>query len=63
MVDELSAASPAFAAAWRSEEVLGRDGGERRFRQGRRVRTFEQVTLRAANQPELKVVVLLGVSR
>jgi transcriptional regulator with XRE-family HTH domain len=61
MVDELSAASPAFAAAWRSEDVLGRDGGERRFRQGRRVRTFEQVTLRAANHPELKVVVLLGL--
>ena len=59
LVEDLSALSAAFAAAWRSESVLGRQGGERRFRSAGRIRAFEQVTLRAALHPELKVVVLL----
>lgn len=59
LVEQLAALSEAFAAAWRSESVRGREGGERRFRQGGRIRAFEQVTLRAATHPELKVVMLL----
>lgn len=61
LVEHLSAVSPAFAAAWRSEAVSGREGGERRFRSASRIRTYEQLTLRAALHPELKVVVLLPV--
>lgn len=60
LVEDLAASSVAFAAAWRSEAVLGREGGERRFRVGGRIRVFEQMTLRAASHPELKVVVLLA---
>jgi transcriptional regulator with XRE-family HTH domain len=60
LVDFLSATSPAFAAAWRAETVRGREGGARRFRLGGRIREFEQVTLRAATHPELKVVALLA---
>lgn len=63
LVEELCARSAAFAAAWRSESVLAREGGERRFRQGSRIRRFEQMTLRAARHPELKVVVLLAMPR
>jgi transcriptional regulator with XRE-family HTH domain len=63
LVDELSVASASFSAAWRSEAVRGREGGERRFRRDGRIRSFEQVTLRAATHPELKVVVLLALMR
>jgi transcriptional regulator with XRE-family HTH domain len=59
LVEQLSAMSPAFAVAWRSEAVSGREGGERRFRSAGRIRAYEQVTLRAALHPELKLVVLL----
>jgi transcriptional regulator with XRE-family HTH domain len=61
LVDALSAASESFSTAWRSETVRGREGGERRFRRGGRIRKYEQVTLRAAAHPELKVVILLAV--
>lgn len=60
-VDELAKRSADFAAEWRSERVQGREGGERRFRDNRgRICRFEQVTLRAAQQPELKLVLLVS---
>ncbi len=60
-VDELAKRSTDFAAEWRTERVQGREGGERRFRDDRgRVCRFEQVTLRVAQQPELKLVLLVS---
>lgn len=60
LVHDLAAASPEFAAAWKAQRVLGRDGGRRAFRlRGRGVREYEQYTLRVAQQPELKLTVLV----
>ncbi len=60
LVQELLEASAAFAAAWRSEAVRSREGGLRRLRlKGRRVRSYRQITLRVAREPDLKLVVLL----
>ena len=62
LVDELAWASPAFQSAWGSQEVLSREGGLRAFahpRQGRR--DYEQFTLRVAQHPELKLIVLVPV--
>lgn len=60
LVDELRHASRAFDAAWQSQQVLGREGGQRAFehpRHGRR--TCEQFTLRVAQHPDLKLTVLV----
>jgi len=63
-VEELGRRSAEFAQAWRAERVLAREGGERRFRDaGGRICRFEQVTLRLARQPELKVVLLNSHAR
>lgn len=60
LIDELCAASPAFAAAWQSQQVRGREGGWRGFRHPARGRClFRQHTLCDAYRPELKLVVLL----
>lgn len=59
-IADLSARSAEFAAHWSAERVRGRDGGERRFRDNRgRIRRFEQVTLRVARQPDVKLVLLI----
>lgn len=59
LVDELCGASPAFAAAWRSQRVLAREGGVRSFMHPRRGRCdYRQFTLRPAQQPEAKLIVL-----
>jgi transcriptional regulator with XRE-family HTH domain len=59
LVQELGEASPEFAAAWTSQAVRARDGGQRRFQHPKRGRcAYEQYTLRVAQQPELKLVVL-----
>jgi transcriptional regulator with XRE-family HTH domain len=51
---------PEFAAAWRSQAVLTRDGGRRSFQLAGRGRCdYEQHTLRVAQQPDLKLTVLL----
>jgi len=59
LVDELCAASDEFAAAWRSQQVLARDGGHRSFRVREGVLHFEQHILRVARQPELRMTVLV----
>jgi transcriptional regulator with XRE-family HTH domain len=60
LVQDLSDASPEFAAAWRAQRVLSRDGGRRRFQHPRRGRCeYEQFTLRVALQPELKITTLV----
>ena len=59
LVDELCGASPAFAAAWRSQRVLAREGGMRSFNHAQRGRCdYRQFTLRPAQQPEAKLIVL-----
>jgi transcriptional regulator with XRE-family HTH domain len=64
LIQELNEASSDFAAAWRSQAVQSREGGERRFRLRRQpIVTFQQVTLRVAREPDLKLVVLLAVAK
>ena len=59
-VHELCAASPAFEAAWRSQQVLSREGGLRAFQHPTRgACAYEQYTLRVAQRPELKLTILL----
>jgi transcriptional regulator with XRE-family HTH domain len=61
LVHELCAASSAFEAAWRSQQVLSREGGLRAFQHPRHGRcTYEQFTLRVAQRPELKLTILLA---
>ena len=63
LVDELSRASPQFAAGWRAQRVLARDGGRRSFRIRRgETRHFEQHILRVARRPELRMTVLVPVA-
>jgi transcriptional regulator with XRE-family HTH domain len=60
LVDELSWESAPFEAAWREQNVLGREGGLRRFQHSRRgVCLYEQFTLRVAQRAELKLTVLV----
>jgi transcriptional regulator with XRE-family HTH domain len=60
LVHELEAADAEFAAAWRSQRVAARDGGRREFDHPRRGRcAYDQLTLRVAQRPDLKLIVLL----
>jgi transcriptional regulator with XRE-family HTH domain len=60
LVQELSDASAEFAAAWKSQQVLSRDGGRRRFQHPRRGRVeYDQFTLRVAQRPDLKLTALV----
>jgi|SRR5579883_2196664 len=59
-VHELCTASPAFESAWRSQQVLSREGGVRNFQHPGWGRcAYEQYTLRVAQHPELKLTVLV----
>lgn len=63
LVHELSAASLAFEAAWRSQQVLSREGGAKIFQHATRGRCgYEQYTLRLAQHSELKLTVLLPLT-
>ena len=63
LVDELSWASPEFAAGWRAQRVLARDGGRRSFRVRRgEARHFDQHILRVVRRPELRMTVLVPVA-
>jgi transcriptional regulator with XRE-family HTH domain len=60
LVRTLAQASPVFTAAWRSQQVLGREGGVRSFQHPRRGHCrYEQYTLRPAQDPALKLTVLV----
>ena len=60
-VHELCVASSAFEAAWRSQQVLSREGGLRTFQHPKHGPcAYEQFTLRMAQQPELKLTILLS---
>lgn len=64
LVSELCRASAAFDAAWRSQRVLGREGGVRVFHHPRRgLCRYEQHTLRPARHCELKLTVLTPARR
>ncbi|EOA02135.1 XRE family transcription regulator protein [Herbaspirillum frisingense GSF30] len=60
LVEELSAASPLFKRAWHLQDVVEREGGERRFQhpQSGELR-YRQVNFRVANRPDLKLVTLM----
>jgi transcriptional regulator with XRE-family HTH domain len=61
LVHDLQDASPDFASAWRSQAVLGRDGGQRRFSHATRGRlTFEQHSLAITRHAELRLVILVS---
>ncbi len=53
LIEELDQTSPLFARLWREQAVLGREGGERRFRAP--TRRFRQSTLVFASHPEAKL--------
>jgi transcriptional regulator with XRE-family HTH domain len=60
LVHDLGDASAEFAAAWKSQTVLARDGGRRAFDHPRRGRCeYEQFTLRVAQRADLKLTVLV----
>jgi transcriptional regulator with XRE-family HTH domain len=60
LVNELASASPEFRRLWGMQNVVNREGGERRFlhpQKGELV--FEQITLHPTTRRDLKLVVLL----
>src|SRR5208282_5359616 len=59
LIEELDQTSPLFARLWREQAVLGREGGERRFRAP--ARRFFQSTLLFASHPEAKLVCLAPI--
>ncbi len=56
LIDELCARSPVFGDLWGEQAVLGREGGERRFRHP--PRRFYQATLALASHPDIRLVTL-----
>lgn len=59
-VDTLARESDEFAAAWRSQRVSAREGGQRSFEHPRLgCCHYLQHTLRVAEEPDLKLIVLL----
>jgi len=60
LVAELSSGSVDFARLWQTQDVLGREGGERRFQHpALGPLAFEQLTLRPDQRGDLKLVLLL----
>jgi hypothetical protein len=60
LVEELSRASRQFAAGWRAQRVLSRDGGRRSFRVRKAgIVHFEQHILRMVRRPDLRMTVLV----
>ncbi|MGC8518296.1 MAG: helix-turn-helix transcriptional regulator [Steroidobacteraceae bacterium] len=60
LVRTLAQASAVFAAAWRSQQVLAREGGIRNFQHPQRGRCqYEQYTVRPVLDPALKLTVLV----
>ncbi|KAF3996428.1 helix-turn-helix transcriptional regulator [Glaciimonas immobilis] len=60
LVERMCAGSSAFKRAWNIQDVTEKEGGERRFNHPTLgTLSYQQVNLRVANRPELKLVVLL----
>ena len=61
LIAELSDASATFAELWTLQDVVGREGGLRRFRHPQQGElSFNQVTLHLAKRHDLKLVMLLS---
>jgi transcriptional regulator with XRE-family HTH domain len=61
LIDDLSAASAAFARFWASQDVFEREGGERAFNHpSRGPVVFNQITFKPAHREDLKLVILVG---
>ena len=61
LIDELTAASAAFAHFWASQDVVEREGGLREFNHPARGRLqYDQITLKPAHREDLKLVVLIA---
>lgn len=61
LIDALRAESRLFGVWWEEQQVLGREGGERRFNlPDGSVRTLQQLTLVPASDPGWKLVLLLA---
>ncbi len=60
LVSELSHSSEEFRKLWKKQDVVNREGGQRRFQHPERGEVmFEQITLHPATRRDLKLVVLL----
>jgi transcriptional regulator with XRE-family HTH domain len=59
LVDELCGSSAEFRKRWNSQNVVDREGGERRFRHAGVESVFEQTTLHPATRRDLKLVILI----
>jgi len=60
LIGELARDSAEFNALWTSQDVISREGGQRRFHHPRAGElSFNQVTLRLAQHHDLKLVMLL----
>lgn len=63
LVEDLQAASPEFARAWRAHDVLEREGGERTFTHPKDgFLRYQQTTLLLARSHDIKLVVLTPLS-
>jgi len=61
LLDGLRRQSADFDSLWRQQDVQGREGGERAFNHAQLGRvSYQQLTLRLANAPGLKLVMLLS---
>jgi transcriptional regulator with XRE-family HTH domain len=61
LIDDLRGQSRDFLSFWDEHGVLGREGGERRFRHPiEGVLRFEQATFTVAGRPDLKLTILLA---
>ena len=59
MTEQLSTHSPLFKHAWGLQDVVAREGGERRFQHPvRGALTYQQVNFHVANHPDLKLITL-----
>jgi len=59
MTEALSAQSPLFKHAWGLQDVVAREGGERRFQHPvRGALIYQQVNFRVANHPNIKLITL-----
>ena len=64
LVEELASGSPVFAEIWGAQQVLRREGGERRFHHARWGRVvFDQISADVGEPAGLKLVMLVARGR
>lgn len=63
LAEMISRESPLFLQCWKMQDVIDREGGQREFNHPTRGRVgFQQITLRVANRPDLKLIMLIETS-